>query len=958
MASRPADALRIREIREACARAGIADVDVSRRRRAEYSTDASLYRVVPAAVVAPRDADEVAAVLDVARRLEIPVTARGGGTSIAGNAVGPGIVLDVARHLNRIIRVDPEAATAVVQPGVVLSDLQAAAAPHGLRFGPDPSTLDRCTLGGMIGNDACGPRALRYGRTSDNVRGLEVVTGGGDRLGLAPAPDGQRPAGPTGSLLAAVDAMQPLVRAEFGRFSRQISGYPLHRLLPEHGRDLAKAAVGTEGTWAVVTGATLDLVRSPAATSLLVLGYPDIAAAADAVPDVLAYRPIAIEGLDARIVDAVRRAPGAASVPDMPDGTGWLLVEFGADTAQEAAARAAELQAAVTAQGTLLVTDPAAAARIWAIRRDGAGLSSRSPAGRPAHSGWEDAAVPPARLGAYLREFERLLADRGLTGIPYGHFGEGCLHIRVDVALGAVDGRARLRTFLEEAADLVVSHGGSMSGEHGDGRARSGLLRRMYSDEAMELMAQAKRCFDPDGILNPGVIVDAAAPDADVRLLAAPPLRERLGFTYPAELGDFSEAVHRCVGIAACRADTTASGGVMCPSYFATRDEKDSTRGRARVLQEMINGSLVTGGWQAPEVHESLDLCLACKACASECPAGVDMATYKSEVLHQTYRGRLRPRSHYTLGRLPRWLRLAGRFPRLLNAAGSLPPAARVVTWLAGMDRRRPVPRLAPRPYSRLARSRPRRAAAPAPDAPVAVLWVDTFTEHFAPSAAIAAAEVLEAAGYRVEVPRRPGCCGLTWISTGQLDQARRIVARTVARLERAAAAGAVIVGLEPSCTAVLRHDARQLLGPGHRGATAVAAVTRTVAEALAARRPEWTPPRLDGVEVIAQPHCHHRSIMGWEADAALLAETGATVRTLGGCCGMAGNFGVERGHYEVSAGVAELALLPALREAGANTVVLADGFSCRTQVEQLAGHSSVHLAELLTRRRPTAQDV
>ncbi|MFW6204970.1 MAG: FAD-binding and (Fe-S)-binding domain-containing protein, partial [Actinomycetota bacterium] len=603
-------------------------------------------------------------------------------------------------------------------------------------------------------------------------------------------------------------------------------------------------------------------------------------------------------------------------------------------------------------------------ARIWAIRRDGAGLSSRSPAGKPAHSGWEDAAVPPARLGGYLRDFERLLADHGLTGVPYGHFGDGCLHIRVDVALGAPDGRARLRTFLEQAADLVALYGGSLSGEHGDGRTRSGLLGRMYSDAAMALMARAKRCFDPDGVLNPGVVVNASPPDTDVRLLSAPPVREDLGFAYPSDWGDFSEAAHRCIGVAACRADTTAEGGVMCPSYVATRDEKDSTRGRARVLQEMINGGLVTGGWRAPEVHESLDLCLACKACVSECPAGVDMATYKAEVLHQTYRGRVRPRSHYALGRLPHWLRLAGRFPRLANAVAAIPPAARLISRLAGMDPRRPVPKLAPRPYSRLA---PRRLpSSPAPDAPTAVLWVDTFTERFAPRAAVAATEVLEDAGYRVQVPDRPGCCALTWISTGQLDKARRILTRTVAGLERAVDGGALIVGLEPSCTAVLRHDARALLGAEHRGAATVAGATRTLAEALDARRPGWEPPRLDGVEVVAQPHCHHRSIMGWETDAALLEAAGADVRALGGCCGMAGNFGVERGHYEVSVAVAELALLPALRDAGRQAgrdgsraaVVLADGFSCRTQAEQLGGRSSLHLAELLAGRGTVLGDV
>lgn len=942
----PPDAPTAEELRAACVAAGISDVEVSVRRRAEYSSDASLYRVVPAAVLYPKVADEVVAAMSVARQHGIPITPRGGGTSVAGNAIGPGLIVDTSRYMRRIRSIDPDDSTAVVEPGVVLSGLQAAAAPHGLRFGPDPSTSDRCTLGGMIGNDACGPHALRFGRTSDNVQALDILTGTGERL-LATSLDAT--AGVSlPDLVATINANEMSIRSEFGRFARQVSGYPLHRLLPEQGRDLAKALVGTEGTCVFVLEATVSLVTVPASTALLVLGYPGIATAADDVLALLPHRPFAIEGMDARIVDAVRSRKVGAAIPDLPAGGAWMLVELEGSNAREIEALASVIVADSSALDHRFVSDPGQAGAIWKIRKDGAGLSSRSPAGKPAHPGWEDAAVPPARLGSYLREFDALMIEHGLTGMPYGHFGDGCMHVRLDLPLTAPDGLARFRRFLDEAADLVVQYGGSMSGEHGDGRARSALLPKMYSPHALKLMASFKRTFDPHGLLNPGVVVDPDPVDERVRPLSVQP-KTGLAFTYPHDGGDFTAAVQRCVGIGACRADTTATGGVMCPSYLATRDEKDSTRGRARVLQEMVRGGLVTGGWRSSEVDEALDLCLACKACASDCPAGVDMATYKAEVLHQSYRGRLRPRTHYALGRLPMWLRLAGVTPRVTNWIGSRGPLRRLLQRMGGMDPRRPLPQLADRPFRRSheARSRTRLRDETVPQE-TALLWVDTFTDRFRPQVASAAIHVLEDAGYRVVVPKRAGCCALTWISTGQLDTARRILDRTVHGLASAVVDGVKIVGLEPSCTAVLRSDARDLLGTNHAAAAKVARNTYTLAEALTARQPDWKPPRLDGLHVLAQPHCHHHAVMGWQADHALLTSAGASVQQLGGCCGLAGDFGVERGHYEVSVAVAETALLPAVRSMPSETVVVADGFSCRLQLEDLADQPSSHLAETL----------
>jgi FAD/FMN-containing dehydrogenase/Fe-S oxidoreductase len=863
--------------------------------------------------------------------------------------VGAGLVLDFSRRRGRIRSVDPDGRTAVVEPGVVLDDLQRAARPHGLRFGPDPSTHNRCTIGGMIGNNACGSHTLGYGRTADNVIELDLVTGTGERL---VAGRGADPASSTvlSGLHRTVRANLSMIRTELGRFGRQVSGYPLEHLLPERGFDVAKALVGTEGTCGVVLAATVRLVPVPAATALVVLGYPDMAAAADAAPALLPHRPVAVEGLDARMVEVVRARQGADAVPALPRGRGWLFVELAGDTVDDLPTAAVVADAG--AVGARMVTDAAEAAAIWRIRDDGAGLAARaSAAGRTAHAGWEDAAVPPARLGAYLRDFEALLADRRLSGTPYGHFGDGCVHIRIDFPLSARGGPAVFREFLVDAAKLVASYGGSMSGEHGDGRARSELLPLMYSPAALDAFASVKAVFDPDDLLNPGVIVRPAPVDAGLRVPAAGPVRRHLAFGYHDDAGDLGNAVHRCIGVGKCRADTTASGGVMCPSYLATRDEKDSTRGRARVLQEMVNGSLVRG-WRSPAVREALDLCLACKGCSLDCPTGVDMATYKAEALHQAYRRRPRPPAHYALGWLPRWARLAARAPAVVNAAMASRALGRIGTRLAGVDARRALP-----PFADLTFRRWFAAHEPAAGDPV-LLWVDTFTEYFTPAVGVAAVRVLEDAGFRVRIPERTLCCGLTWISTGQLDAARRILRRSVAALAGPAGAGVPIVGLEPSCTAVFRGDARDLLGD-LPSVTAVGAATRTLAELLAGR-PQWAPPSLAGVRAVAQPHCHQRAVLGWSADRALLERAGATVHAVGGCCGLAGNFGVERGHFEVSAAVAETALLPAVRAAGADAVVLADGFSCRTQLADLSGRRGVHLAELLagTRSEPCRDGV
>ena len=935
-------------------------VDDSTRRRAEYSTDASNYRVVPQVVVFPQDTDDVEAALAVARDAGAPITSRGGGTSVAGNAVGPGVVLDFSRHVNRILEIDPEARTARIEPGVVMASLQKAAAPHGLRFGPDPSTQARATLGGMIGNNACGPRAVAYGRTADNVLALDLVDGTGRRIAA-----GAGSLEPVPGLADLVRGNLDIIRTELGRFGRQVSGYSLEHLLPEKGTDLAKALVGTEGTVGTLLGATVRLVPIAAAPVLVVLGYPDMPTAADAVPALLAHAPLAIEGMDSRLVDVVRRVRGASAVPDLPPGAGWLMVEMGGETLEAAmdAARALAADAGTTAVA-VFPPGPEATA-MWRIREDGAGLGGRTPSGEQAWPGFEDSAVPPRRLGAYLRELEALMASHGVDGLAYGHFGDGCVHLRLDIPMERSGDP--LRSFMTDAAHLVAAHGGSLSGEHGDGRARSELLPVMYSERAIELFGQFKGLFDPHDLLNPGVLVRPAAVDADLRRPHARPLLATTGFSFAHDAGDLTTAVHRCVGVGKCRADNTAAGSFMCPSYLATKDEKDSTRGRARVLQEMANGTLVTRGWSAPEVRESLDLCLSCKACSSDCPAGVDMAQYKSEVLHQTYRRRLRPVSHYALGWLPRWARLVTSSKTLATLANTVlrvRPIAKAVLAGGGMDTRRTMVTFAPEPFRAWVRGTGAQqvtvgGGVPASSGddrrPPVLLWTDSFSDALSPSVAQAAVTVLRDAGYEVLVPDHQACCGLTWISTGQLDGAKKQLTHLLEVLGPFAVNGIPIVGLEPSCTAVLRSDLLDLL-PDDPRAAAVARETRTLAELLTAPTPigpgdRWQVPDLSDVTAVVQPHCHHYSVMTWTADRRLLTDAGAQFSAMAGCCGLAGNFGMEKGHYDVSVAVAENSLLPALRAAEPGDLYLADGFSCRTQGEQLAGAEGIHLAELLADR-------
>lgn len=895
--------------------------------RAAYASDASNHRVVPACVVFPRTTEDIATTVHLCVEAGIPITSRGAGTNVAGNAIGPGVVIDYSRHLTRVLSVDPETRSAVVEPGVVLDKLQAAARPHGLRFGPDPSTHNRCTIAGMVGTNACGSHSVAWGTTADNVMELDVVLADGGVRSLG------RDHELSNKLTNLRDQHLAVIREELGRFPRQISGYGLQYLLPEKDFDIAKAFTGSEGTCGIITSAEVALVQVPSHRALVVAGFPDDIASAVAAPLITALGPLTVEGIDDNLVRAFDTRPGPHSRPTLPRGRAWLLMETCGNSVEEVQEHSRAVAEAAGQAGALesrTLHEPAEQRTFWLIRERGAGLATRTPEGEEAWPGWEDAAVPPDRLAEYLTGFHALLSGHGREGVVYGHFGEGCVHVRVTHDLLSKQGRTAYRRFQEEAAQLVVSHGGSLSGEHGDGRARSELLSTMYGTEVMRAFSGFKSVFDPGNVFNPGVIIDPQPLDADLRLEINRPHTVDLEFGYPADDGDWGKAMRRCVGVGACRKE---SGGGMCPSYRATKDERHSTRGRSRILFEMLDGNLAGEGWRSKDVHAALDLCLSCKACSSECPVSVDMATYKAEFLHKHFRRRLRPRSHYSMGWLPLWLSLARRLPRSAN----LLLRSKTLARLGGLEPRRAVPALS---TSRLSIAGTQNAA---PGSRPLTLWIDTFTASFGPDIAEDAQVLLEAAGYDVTMAGPDLCCGLTWISTGQLDTARRVMSRAVRALSKTP--GDVVV-LEPSCAAVLRGDAPELLKTPE--AEAVGRRIRTLAEALEGRDVQFEP--VDQ-KAVGQFHCHHRAVFGTAPDRGLLARLGVDLTSVDeGCCGLAGNFGFEQGHYDVSVTCAEQSFLPALRH-NPSSMVLADGFSCRLQIEQLDGRRPLHLAQLLRRQ-------
>jgi FAD/FMN-containing dehydrogenase/Fe-S oxidoreductase len=927
-----------------------------------YAQDASNYRQVPIGVVVPRTVDAAVEAIAVCRDFDVPVLSRGGGTSLAGQCVNEAVVIDWTKYCHGLVSVNPEAKTAVLQPGLALDKANDALASYGLMVGPRPSTHVSCTIGGMIGNNSCGASAQAYGKMVDAVRRLEVVTYGGLRMWTGETSDAEyeqiiAAGGEKAELYRGLrqirDTHLKQIRTGYPQIPRRVSGYNLDSLLSERGFHVARALVGSESTLVTVLHAEIDLVAVPRYKSLVVLGYPDIATAADVVPLVVRHSPLLLEGLDDVLISLEREEHlSPEALKQLPEGSGWLMIQFGGETQAEADSRAQALLDEVNSEGShprphaAYTDDPEVEDRLQDVREAGLGATAYPPGKHETHEGWEDAAVPPERLGDYLRDFRKLLERHDYRGASlYGHFGQGCVHTRIPFELRTEDGIAAYRSFVQDAADLVVSYGGSLSGEHGDGQSRGELLERMFGPELVRAFGELKAVFDPGDRMNPGKVVHPYRLDENLTRRGWLPREPVTFFHYPEDGGKFSAAASRCVGIGKCRGD---EGGVMCPSYRVTREEEHATRGRARLLMEMVRGEVITDGWHSEEVRDALDLCLACKGCRKECPVDVDMATYKAEFLAHHYAGRVRPAAHYSMGWLPAAALLASAAPGVVNTAGHLPGLGRLIKRAGGIDERRELPRFARQRFTRWYSRRGRR-----PGGKPVLLWPDTFTNSFHPEVGQAAVAVLEDAGFQVELPAKNLCCGLTWVSTGQLGVARRVLSRTIAALRPALQAGWPVVVLEPSCAAVFRSDAAELTGSDD--ARLLARQTRTLAELLA--ESGWQPGtgnpaglHQGATRAIAQVHCHQHAIMGFDRDLELLRGCGVDVDVLdSGCCGLAGNFGFERGHYDVSVACAERGLWPAVRDADPATAILADGFSCRTQIQ--AGHlgrEGIHLAQLL----------
>jgi FAD/FMN-containing dehydrogenase/Fe-S oxidoreductase len=930
--------------------------------RALYSTDASNYRHVPIGVVRPRTIDDVLATVQICREHDAPILSRGTGTSIAGQTCNTAVVVDFSRHLNRILDIDAAGRSANVEPGVVLDVLRNRAEQDHLTFGPDPATHAWCTLGGMIGNNSCGVHSVMSGKTVENIEALEILTYDGQRMWIGPTADdeidrlvagGGRRGEIYGRLRHLRDRYADLIRGRYPQIPRRVSGYNLDELLPERGFNVARAMVGTEGTCATILQARLRLVESPPARTLLVLGYPDMASGGDRVPEILQYGCIGLEGIDDRLVNNSRKKSlNVSGLDRLPTGGGWLLVEFGGQSVDEANDEAHRLMDALSrspgAPDMRLFENPREAALLWAVRESGLGATARAPGEDEAWEGWEDSAVPPEKVGPYIRDLSALYARYDYVGALYGHLGDGCLHTRINFDLRSKAGVAKFRSFMEDAADLVVRYGGSLSGEHGDGQARAELLPKMYGEELVGAFREFKSIWDPTGKMNPGKVVDPLPLDQNMRIPNYRPLELHTQFQFPEDGRDFSDAVLRCVGVGRCRKIGT---GTMCPSYMATGEEMHSTRGRARLLFEMMQSETLTDAWQDEHVKEALDLCLACKACKTECPVQVDMATYKAEFLSHYYEGHRRPLAAYAFGWIGLWARLASPMSWVANLLTHAPLTRDLAKRLIGIAPQRSIPSFASESFKAWFGRRPRSAGAA--NRSQVVLWPDTFNNYFHPETARAATEVLERAGFEVIVPTADVCCGRPTYDYGMVETGRRLLRHTLEVMKPYLDSGTPIVGLEPSCVSVFRDELPNLF-PDDPDAKKLSAQVRLLAEffdenadALKAFGKGPAP-----VTALLHGHCHQRAMAGMGAEERVLTTLGIQAHTLdSGCCGMAGAFGFEEGdHYEVSMQLGERVLLPAVREADPDTLIVADGFSCREQIEQGTPRRAMHLAEVMLR--------
>jgi len=933
------------------------EVRFDRGSRALYATDGSNYRQIPIGLVVPRDAADVAAALVACRHYDAPVLPRGAGTSLAGQCCNVAVIFDFSKYMNQILVIDPGGKFARVQPGIVLDTLRNRAEKDKLTFAPDPSTHSRCTIGGMIGNNSCGTHSLLGGKTVDNVEELRILLYDGTQLTVGATPEGEldaiiREGGRRGEIYGALrsirDRYAELIRARFPRIPRRVSGYNLDELLPEAGFNVARALVGSEGTCMTVLEAKLRLIKSPQHRVLMCVAYPDEFAAADHAPEILEFKPIGLEGFEGSIVDALKRK-GAPHMDLIPEGRGFLLVEFGADDPQQAqqlAAQLAERLKRSSAVPAMRIYTSEEARHVWKLRESGPRAAAYAPGAPPEWEGWDDSAVAPEKLGAYLRDLRRLLDEYGYRTSFYGHYGHGCIHMRINFDLESETGIRRYGEFVDRAADLVVSYGGSLSGEHGDGQSRGALLPKMFGPELMQAFAEFKRIWDPTNRMNPHKVIDAYLPTENLRLGADyKPLQPKTHFQFPDDHGSFAEAALRCIGLGECRKHDS---GTMCPSYMATLEEQHSTRGRAHMLFELLQGEVVRDGWKDEQVKQALDLCLSCKACKSECPANVDIATYKAEFLSHYYEDRRRPLRAQAFGQLDRWAALGSCAPSIANFVTHAPLLRDLVRKALDLAPEREVPRLASINFRKYVR----QEGVPVSDGkrrtsgePEVVLWVDTFNNYFHPETSRAAVKVLRQAGFRVSVNPPGLCCGRPLYDFGMIAQAKDYLWRIMREFD--IEAGLPVVVLEPGCASVFRDELRNLF-PADPRAARLANQTFLLSEFLEKYAPSFRPPQISA-SVLLHGHCHHKALMKMGDEESVLRKMGVNLKTLdSGCCGMAGSFGFESEKYGVSQAVGERVLLPAVRQAAPGTLIISDGFSCREQIAQATGRRAMHIAEVL----------
>jgi len=952
------------ELEEELKRTLNGEVQFDRGSRALYATDGSNYRQIPIGLVMPRDDADVIAAVAACRKYGAPVLARGAGTSLAGQCCNVAVVLDFTKYMNRILELDSDARFARVQPGVVLDSLRNRAEMHQLTFAPDPSTHNRCTIGGMIGNNSCGTHSLLGGKTVDNVEELRILLYDGSQMTVGATSgaefaqiisQGDRRSEIYRKLYRIQELYASLIRERFPQIPRRVSGYNLDELLPERGFNLARALVGTEGTCAIALEAKLKLIHSPQHRALVGLGYRDAFFAADHVPEILRLRPIGLEGFEGSIVDGLQRK-GAQNLDLLPAGRGFLLVEFGADDPNEAQQLAVELVdhlKQVSGAPNARLYSKSEARAVWQIREAGPRAAAFAPGAPAEWEGWDDAAVAPEKLGGYLRDVRKLMNEYHYRGAFYGHFGHGCVHMRVSFDLESENGIRKYAEFIDRAADLVVGYGGSLSGEHGDGQSRAALLPKMFGSDLMKAFGEFKTAWDPENKLNPHKVVGAYLPTENLRLGADyKPLEPETHFKFPDDGGSFAKAALRCIGLGACR---KSDGGTMCPSYMVTLEEEHSTRGRAHMLFELLQGEVIRDGWRDEHVKDALELCLSCKACKSECPANVDIATYKAEFLSHYYEKKWRPLKAYAFGLIERWAKLGSRMPRIANFLSQAPGPRHLLQRFLGLASQRQLPRLAPVTFWQWAqvhrnsifRDEDRLNPAPLLKERQVVLWVDTFNNYFHPETCRAALEVLEEAEFTVTCSRRPLCCGRPLYDFGMLERAKNSLSQILSALGPQIDAGLPIVVLEPSCASVFRDELHNLF-PTDERATRLRNQTFLLSEFLQNHAPDYLPPSLSR-KVILHGHCHHKALMKINDEESLLRKMGVELQSLdSGCCGMAGPFGFQKDKFEISQAIGERVLLPAVRRAASDTLIVADGFSCREQILQGTGRSAMHLAEVL----------